>query len=325
MGSGAQELAEQVKAWIAACAAAAGSTTAIKPGHREPFHWPPHPVAYQYRVHPDSWIECTTISLDGESFGVEIASWRDLYFGRCPMLWHDAKGETKEQMLANLKAAAQPLLTRQKQIAETLGERGRHSGAIRDLDPLELLKLLFCPNRDVAIEAETVIETRAASGLFAPALISILRDETHPMRRSAQWCVLDMFEDLPSFCPTEELVSEATRAMRDIVWHAEDDFARTVFKAGVVLGGHVPPEIGGPLLIECLRSPSKIGRRSAIHGLFHVVEWGPQFQSEVVIALRECAALEPVPELQKFAESMANDIEAGEDEHKTEPTFADEL
>ncbi|MFX8988315.1 hypothetical protein ABTN23_19740, partial [Acinetobacter baumannii] len=76
------------------------------------------------------------------------------------------------------------------------------------------------------------------------ALLEILRDREHPMRRIAQWCVLDLFEDLPSYFPDDEGQKQAVDAMSGLLWDAEDDYARTVFKAGVVLGGHVPPPHG---------------------------------------------------------------------------------
>ena len=43
-------------------------------------------------------------------------------------------------------------------------------------------------------------------------------DDRHPHRRSAQWCVLDMFEDLPSFCPTGEDQQAAIHAIQGLMW-----------------------------------------------------------------------------------------------------------
>jgi hypothetical protein len=113
--------------------------------------------------------------------------------------------------------------------------------------------------------------------------------------------------------------------MRDLIWNAEDDYARTIYKAGVVLGGHIPEKHGGPTLLECLNAPSKIGRRSAIHGLFHVVEWIPGMKDEVVARLQEAAQREPEPELKEFARLMSRDIAHGEYDHIAEPIFAEEL
>ena len=112
--------------------------------------------------------------------------------------------------------------------------------------------------------------------------------------------------------------------MRDLIWSAPDDYARTIYKAGVVLGGHCPAEIGGNALIHCLNAPSAVGRRSAIHGLFHVVEWEPSLRDEVVRAIRKAAKGERTLELKEFAKLMADDIERGEYDHVPEPVLPGE-
>jgi hypothetical protein len=193
-------------------------------------------------------------------------------------------------------------------MGECLEIEGRFKGHVGDLGPLEHLKLLYCEDRDVANEAREEIETHARSGLYFPGLIAVLDDRRHPNRRSAQWCVLDLFEALPTFIESEREELEAVRAMKGLIWDAEDDYARTIYKAGVVLGGHLPYTYGWPVLLECLHAPSKIGRRSAIHGLFHVVEWVPQMREQVVEALREVAANDPEPILRDFAAAMADDV-----------------
>jgi len=301
-----------------------GRTVAEKPGHRVPFHWPPHPVSYRYHVLSSDWDGKTTWTAHGETFTVTVANTPQGVFGRCDVLWHEARGDTLEAMLENLAETAQPLFTRQLAIHRTLGRGGRFLGHIRDLPPDDLVCLLYCPDRDVSNEARIEIETHASLKVFTPALIAILRDTRHPNRRSAQWCVLDLFEDLPSYCDTPELEREAIIAMRDLVWHSEDDYARTVYKAGVVLGGHLPDENGGPILLDCLTSPSKYGRRSAMHGLFHVVEWHPEQRERVVAALRAAASIEPEPLLGEFANHMADDIGARRIDHVQEPVFEDE-
>jgi hypothetical protein len=112
--------------------------------------------------------------------------------------------------------------------------------------------------------------------------------------------------------------------MRDLIWDAEDDYARTIYKAGVVLGGHIPHAFGGPTLLECLHAPSKIGRRSAIHGLFHVVEWIPEMREQVVQALNTLSIQDPEPALREFAALLAQDIANGTYDHIEEPIFEDE-
>jgi hypothetical protein len=112
--------------------------------------------------------------------------------------------------------------------------------------------------------------------------------------------------------------------MRDLLWDAEDDYARTIYKAGVVLGGHIPHVYGGPTLLECLHAPSRIGRRSAIHGLFHVVEWIPEMREQVVADLKVVAHSDREPLLREFASLMADDIDTGAFDHIQEPMFPDE-
>lgn len=309
---------------VAASPSAAGFAAPLKPKHRVPFHWPPHPISHRFHVLAGDWKEKTTWSAHGETFPVTVARTPHGIFGRCDVLWHEARGETMEEMLVNLEQSATPLFERQFAISRTLGLESRFGGHIRDLPPADLIKLLYCPDRDVANEARTEIETHASLKVFTPALIEVLRDTRHPHRRSAQWCVLDLFEDLPSFCDTPAQQLEAVDAMKELIWSANDDYARTIYKAGVVLGGHLPDSSGNEALIDCLQAPNKFGRRSAMHGLFHVVEWHPTERQRVVEALRAAAASEPEPLLKVFAAHMADDIEASRFEHVEEPVFDDE-
>lgn len=305
-------------------ASAGGSTNAVNPGHRIPFHWPPHPVSHSFHVLASDWRGKGRIVIHNEVFPVRIARTQYGVFGRIDSLWLEGRGGDDEAMYENLAREAEPLFQRQLAIAETLGLAGRFTGSIRDLPDVDLLKLLYCRDRDVANESRIAIELHASAGIFGPSLIAILQDTKHPYRRSAQWCVLDLFEDIHSFCPTPEEEAEAIRAMRDLLWTAEDDYARTIYKAGVVLGGHIPDRHGGPVLLECLKAPSRIGRRSAIHGLFHVVEWHPESRVTVVKALEEVAAHDKEPILREYAALMARDIAAGQMDHVGEPVFTEE-
>lgn len=314
-----------LEAWIESVVRAnGGSTIARKPGHRTRFVWPPHPISASYHVLASDWTGRATIDAFGETLAVRVARTPYGVFGRCDAIWLEARGESDDEMLANLLAGAEPLFSRQLAMARCLGLEQRFQGALRELDRLDLMKLLYCDDRDVAGEAITEIEKRPSDPEFFPLLICVLRDRRHPNRRSAQWCVLDLFEDLPSFCRShaDELI--AVSAMKELIWDAEDDYARTIYKAGVVLGGHLPYDFGGPVLLECLNAPSKIGRRSAIHGLFHVVEWVPEMQDRVVAALRHQAVEDPEPLLRSFAAGMANDIESGNQDHVLEPVFPGE-
>jgi len=76
--------------------------------------------------------------------------------------------------------------------------------------------------------------------------------------------------------------------------------------------------------LECLKAPSRVGRRSAIHGLFHVVEWHPESRVTVVKSLEEVAAHDPDATLREYAALMARDIAAGQMDHVGEPVFEDE-
>lgn len=315
------EIALELASYIARSVERAGSSVAVNPGHRVPFHWPPHPESYSFHVLPSDWTGREIYSAHGTQFEVEVARTPYGVFGRCQALWHEARGKTDEEMLRNLARLAEPKFAREFAIAETLEQEGRFTDPIGELAPLDLLKLLYCKDRDVANHAHIEIETHASLGIFGESLVMILEDETHPLRRSAQWCVLDLFEDIQSYCETEVLETRAIQAMKSLLWNALDDYARTVFKAGVVLGGHLPAEKGGPVLIECLKAPSPIGRRSAIHGLFHVVEWNPNSKEEALGALRDQAARETVPALREFALRISQDIESGQMDHMTEPQF----
>lgn len=321
--------AERVRAelcsYIDRRVAALGTTEAVKPPHRKKFHWPPYPVSYGYHVLASDWTGSAQVEIHGEKFELAVARTPYGVFGRCEAIWLEARGDDLEGMLQILRQDAEPLFQRQFAIAKALEMEGRFKGHVRDLPAEKLVQLLYCTDRDVANEACTEIETHASTHVFTPALIEVLKDTRHPWRRSAQWCVLDLFEDLPSFVETPEEEQRALAAIRDLIWGAEDDYARTVYKAGVVLGGHLPHKAGGRVLIECLRAPSLIGRRSAIHGLFHAVEWVPALREEVVQALRETAEREPNADLKRFAEGMARDIEREEADHVPEPVFEFEV
>lgn len=313
-------LAEELRRAIGQAVEAYGTTTAIEPGHRVRFHWPPHPVSYEYHVTAADWTERTAFEAYGETFEAHVARTPHGTFVRCEELWHEARADSLEAAVERLRHESAPLFARQFAMARTMGREGRFTGHVRDLSPLDLLRLLYCEDRDVASEAQVQIETHASSGLFLPALLEILRDRRHPMRRSAQWCVLDLFEDLPSFAHDQEAQTQAVEAMAALLPEAEDDYCRTVYKAGVVLGGHVSGKLGGPALLGVLSAPSRIGRRAAMHGLYHVVEWSPEMRDIVVWSLSGAAANDPEPALRRYAADMARDISRGRD-HVPDPTF----
>lgn len=320
-----ERLEADLQAFVAALRRARGGDAAsLDPGHRVPFRWPPSSVLHRFPVRDEDARRVVEVEVLAESFRVEIVLTPTVIIARCASLWVDAKGETVEEALDELRERAEPLLRRQTRIAQMLGRPGRYTGPVSELSPLDHLKLLYCEDRDIGHEAQLAIETLHERRTLFPALLSILRDRSHPYRRAAQWAVLDLFEDLPSFCDSRVEELRAVAAMKGLLWDAEDDYCRTVYKAGVVLGGQVPLSEGGDALLECLRSPSRIGRRSAVHGLFHVVEWQPERRGEVVGALRRTAEHDEEPVLRAYAEAMARDIEAERLDHIVEPTFDDE-
>jgi len=321
----AEELVSELQGFIAwAVARNGGSTVANKPGHRLPFHWPPHPISYSYHVLAHDWTGRAEFEAYGETFEVEVARTPYGVFGRSPALWHEARGDTLEEMVKNLREGAEPLFKRQFSISECLGLEGRFEGHFIELGPADLLKLLYCKDRDVANDGRIRIEVQASLGIYGPALVEILRDRKHPDRRSAQWCVLDLFEDIGSFFPNPDQRLPAVRAMGDLLLDAEDDYARTIYKAGVVLGGHLPEEVGGQVLLECLKAPSKIGRRAAIHGLFHIVEWYPHTRDTILAALDEASRDDPESLLRDYARAMRADIMNRNFDHIAEPAFDEE-
>lgn len=318
----AVEVLEGLRQHITLAAQSYGTTEAVKPPHRVKFHWPPHPVSYEYHVLSSDWTGASSFVAYGEMFHVKVAKTTFGVFGRCDELWNEAKAETEEEMLKLLQDSSEPLFTRQFTIAKAIGSPVRFKGDIRELGPLEILKLFYCEDRDVANMAHEIVEVSKHRSSYFPSLCHILRDRVHPWRRSAQWCVLDLFEDLPTFIKSEEDEKAAVEAMKTILMDAEDDYARTVYKAGVVMGGHIPHRQGGKALLDCLAAPSIIGRRSAIHGLFHVCEWVPELTEEVVQRLREHGKNETDPQLAIFSFAIAEDILRGTIDHTPEPVFA---
>lgn len=317
-------LAEGLKGFIAADGRRLGGPGLRDPGRRTKLVWPPHSVSHEYALGAADFDKESSLSGYGEVFKVMVAETPHGVFGRCEVLWNDAKGETLDEMLASLRLGMEPMLLRRHLTAQTLGMKGLMHLPLKYLGPLDLLKLLFCVDRDVAMEARTVIEIQASSGLFLLSFLEILRDRSHPLRRSPQWCVLDMFEDLPAFAKSPEESAIAVEAIRDLMWDAEDDYCRTIYKAGVVLGGHICTDEAAEALIALLKAPSRIARRSASHAVFHLVEWRPELRSRVVVALQAMAESDPEDLLRSFAGHMAKDIANSASDHVPEPVFSDE-
>lgn len=296
----------------------------VQPGPRAPFHWPPHAISADFHVMHSDWTGEGALEVMGETFDVRIAKTPYGYFGKCERLWAEARGPSREEMLGRLEGVVRPLLERQTAIARTLGREGRYDKPIRDLSPLSLVKLLYCPDRDVSHQAATEIEAHASLQLFGPALLQILQDRRHPYRRHAQWAALDLLEDMPSFWPLDDEHRAGVRAIQELMWDAEDDYARAIYKAGVVLGGHACTDLAAEALLSCFAAPSKIGRRSAMHASFHLCEWRPDLRDRIVAALTEASQTDDEPALRAFCAALIPDILRGEVDHVMEPTFPHE-
>lgn len=300
-----------------------GTTKAVRPGHRSPFQWPPPNVTLDYHITGAQFTETATIEIDNEEFTAQIAETPHGFFGRIEHLWNEARADSIDELIDKLKSQAWPLIFRQKQIAILLGKKQRFTQSIESLEPADRLKLLFAPDRDIAHEAMIAIDQSASSHVYGPALLVILKDRTHPYRRSAQWVVLDLFEDLPSYCQGDQ-EQEAIQAIKDLIWDAEDDFARTTYKAGVVLGGHICTEAAAKALLDCFHCPSKIGRRSAYHASFHLAEWCPERREHIAELLQKAANEDPEPILREYCAAMARDVANADPDHVADPFFPEE-
>lgn len=319
-----EDILARLEAFIQAGAKNHVGPNPVKPGHRVVFHWPPHAVSHDYHVDAASFHEKHEVQYRGETLHCTLARTPFGIFGRVEDRWNEARGESVDDVLRELTKGVAPWFDRMDAITQTLDRETRYHGHLDDLPPQDLIVLLYCPDRDVAHHAMVEIEKHASTGLFTPALLRILRDDRHPHRRSAQWCALDMLEDISAFCPAPDDQLPIIDAVKDLIITAQEDYARTVFKAGVVLGGHISTDPAADALLACLDAPHRVGRRSAVHACFHLAEWLPSRAPELVRKLRTRAQIEPDPQLRDFAAWIADDIESGAEEHVTEPTFPDE-
>ncbi len=301
-----------------------GDFAPIKPDHYRPWHWPLHPVSFDYHIPASEWHGRANLEFDGDQYTVEVARTPWGVFGRCEALRAEAKGETEELMLDSLVESCEPLFERQAEISRIAGFAERYTGSIRDLEPAIKLRLLYSSDRAIAHDAQLEIETGGELTLYGPALVSILLDSEHRHRRTAQWLVLDLFEDLQSFCPEESAMQEAVAAIKTMMWEAQDDFARTIYKAGVVLGGHVCNETSARTILQLISAPSRIARRSAMHASFHLCEWMPERKDDVLAALLNAAQNDSEPLLRPYCAGLIVDIKNEVIDHIAEPMFPDE-
>lgn len=320
----AVELRDLLVNWIAEEVARFGTSEVINPGHRKDWHWPPRAISLDYHIAGDRFNEPRTIVIDGQETTALLAFTDEGIFGRVPGMWHEAKGTEESAVLDALVADAAPLIERQRAIGRLLGTDGRFTQPIASLDSLGLLRLLFAPDRSISYEAGIEMEARGDSSRFGPAMVAILEDESHPLRRAAQWQVLDLLEDIPTFCPTPESAAEAVRAIGGLIRRAPDDTCRVVYKAGVVLGGHICTHQAADELLASFQAQHRVGRRSAYHASFHLAEWLPERRSEIVQLLREASESDPEPVLREYCRCMARDVEAEDLDHVSDPEFPNE-
>lgn len=305
-----------------------GPCPAVRPPHRVPFEWPKHSIAAKYHIPQSAWTGRATLYVDGEGCLVECATTEYGVFGRCERYWVEGRGATVEALLANLKEECAPLWARQRAVGAALGREGRVEQPVANMSSLDLLRLLYCEDRDVANEAAIAMEESVSSGRWGPSLLAVMRDQAHPLRRQAQWCVLDLMEDLIGIFRTSKAQSDALEVLRGFLWTCEDDYARTCYKCGDVLGDHVADDRAADLLLDVLaNAPSRFGRRSAIHGLIHVTEWLPERKGEVLKRLLEAGAQDPDALLRDYCRVAIEDIESGAPSlhpHGPEPVFEGE-
>jgi len=319
------KLAQSLREFITAdCLRLPQSPNPVKPDHYIPWKWPVHPISADYRLHSADWTSGETATIDGIEYPILVTTNDFGVFGKCEALRCEALGNDHGAMIENLRMAAKPLLKRRQIVGEILALEGPYMGTIRELTTLDLLKLFYASDRAIAYDAQVQIETGPDHRLVFEACVEMLLDRKHPNRRTAQWLVLDFFEDLPSVASSPENEKIAIDAIFGLIYDAEDDFARTIFKAGVVLGGHICSQYSAERLIELTKAPSKIARRSAVHACFHLVEWLPESKQEVLTAVSLVAQIDSEPLLRTFAASIVRDIAADELDHMLEPKFEGE-
>lgn len=295
-----------------------------KPGPRVPLKWPPPSVALEFHVQAADWTERLELEVEGEKHLVELAYTRSGVFGRFTDFGNDARADSAEKVLRALANGVRPWLKQQREIGQLLGSEGTRPYRSSDCSPIGLVRLLYAVDRDISHYARLEIESHASMALFGPTLLAILADRRHPQRRAAQWAVLDLMEDLRSFFPTDVSQEHAIEAIRDLMWDATDDFARTIYKAGIVLGGHVCTITSAEALLECLHAPSRYGRRSAIHACFHLNEWMPELKERIATELERVAQEDPEGILRGYAEAMAEDIRNDRFDHFDDVFFPEE-
>jgi hypothetical protein len=318
----AKDLGNELRAWLDARAIKyKGQNEPKKPDHYTPFHWPVHPISHDYAIPKGAWNQIVSWEFHGKIFEVLVAETHQGFFGRCEGMRAEAMGASLQGMLKELKKTCEPLYQRRMEVARRLDLPEPYQGSLNDLDLLSLFKLFFANDRALAHDAANRLETGLPHAMMPHAMLEILRETQHQNRRVAQWLVLDMLEHHESYVTSEVTDADFASALRDLMWDAQDDYARTIFKAGVVLGGHMCTPASANTILELFSAPSAIARRSAMHASFHLREWMPEQEQSVLEKLALIAESDPEPLLTVYANGLRADILSGDTDHVLEPTF----
>lgn len=321
----AKDLGNELRAWLDICVIGQnGNDAPLKPDHYKPFHWPLHPISHDYAIPKEAWNQAVTWTFHGRSFEVLVATTSQGYFGRCEGMRAEATGVGLEEMLKELERTCEPLYRRRTEVAAKLGLDEPYQGSLNDLDILSLFKLFFANDRALAHDAANRLETGLPHAMMPHLLLEVLKESKHQNRRVAQWLALDMLEHHESYTNAEVTDVEFAEAIKTLMWNATDDYARTMFKAGVVLGGHMCTAASAKTILALISSPSPIARRSAMHASFHLREWMPEQEEAVLSILKQVELNDPEPMLRAYANGLQADILSGDTDHVLEPTFSNE-
>ena len=86
----ATEILHGLREFITLAAASYGTTEAVRPPHRVKFHWPPHPISYEYHVLGSDWSGETSFVAHGETFPVRL-----VVHGHHPTVSHRHHGRAR--------------------------------------------------------------------------------------------------------------------------------------------------------------------------------------------------------------------------------------
>ena len=120
-----------------------------------------------------------------------------------------------------------------------------------------------------------------------------------------QFSLFVALSDLPALVPDPETLDRITRIVEEYLFSVRTDSAQAAWMAGDLLGDHWPVDRAFPALVRVARLAEFDGaRRSAIHGLSHMLASAPKRrQWEVVTVLRDIAEHDSNERIRTSAES----------------------